>query len=171
MGSGKDAYIKSKNSVSLIKKLLISGVSPKKAIATVNTSMLLLNDELGFSTIDLCNISLKTGLAEIYKCGAYLSLIARNNSISKILGGGFPAGLEDNSKPVSEQIQLINNDILVMLSDGVSSAIEYVEAELLLNLNNSIEISAKRILSSAYENTPEKFDDDMSVVVCKIIEK
>lgn len=171
MGSGEEAYLKSKNAIELMKKLICSNVSPCRSIETVNSTMYLMTSGLGFSTMDLVTISLKTGMADFYKCGAYLTLLFRNNTVTKILGGGYPLGLQGENKPVYENIQLLDNDILVMLSDGASNASEQVEAKLLLSNNSNIENLARDIISIICRNTPIKYDDDTSVVVCKISEK
>lgn len=171
MGSGKDAYSKSRDTVNIIKKLLAAAVFPEEAIKTVNTSIEMLKDEIGFSTIDLCNISLKTGFADMYKCGAYTTLILRNKTIIKINGGGLPAGLNDVIHIYKQSVQLYDGDLIIMMSDGVSNAIDFIEAELLLNDCGNIEELTKLLIDCAYRNTPREFDDDMSVIVSKITKK
>lgn len=171
MGSGKDAYNKSKDTISILKKLLTAGVFPEEAIKTTNSTIELIKDEIGFSTIDLCYISLKNGTTEIYKCGAYQTIVLRENTIIKLNGGGLPVGLNDRIHIQKHTIQLCDNDIIIMMSDGVSNAVDKIEAEILLKSDKDIENFAKGIIECAYENTQSDYDDDMTVIVAKFSAK
>ncbi len=168
MGSGKDANIKSSNTITLLKKLLKSGVSPEKAIDAVNSSMGMLRDEVGFSTIDLCCISLESGVASFYKCGAYCGYILKDKKLTKISGGGYPAGLMDKISYTFTTAALDDGDIIVMCSDGVSAADEKLQAEMLLDSGGKAEVLTRRLIDSAYACTPPELDDDMTVLTAKI---
>lgn len=171
MGSGKDAYIKSSNTITLLKKLLKSGVSPDKAIESVNSSMEMLKDEIGFSTIDLCSISLESGVAKFYKCGAYDGYILRNKRLIKIGAGGFPAGLTEKISFSYSGAALEDGDYIVMMSDGVSGVSEPLQATLLMNEHSDPEALTRELIDCAYNKIPPELDDDMTVLVAKITKR
>lgn len=171
MGSGRDAYIKSNNTVTLMKKLLKSGIAPDKAIESVNASMEMLKDEIGFSTIDLCSVSLETGVAKFYKCGAYLGFIMRNKKLIKINGGGYPAGLNEKITFSYSSAALEDGDIILMMSDGVSGAVEQIQAALLMSENSEPESLTRELIDCAYKNTPPELDDDMTVLTARITKR
>lgn len=171
MGSGKEAYNKSRDAITLMKKLLKSDVSPEIAIETVNSTIDMLKDEIGFSTIDLCTISLDSGIAVFIKCGAFTSFILRNNNILKIGGGGFPAGLTEKTVYTKQTEELQDGDLVIMMSDGLSEATDKIQALLLLNKYESIEALTKEMIDCAYNNTLAESDDDMTVMCAKIIKR
>lgn len=168
MGSGKEAYSKSYDTVSMLKKLLKSCITPENAIKTVNTSLCITKDEIGFSTIDLCNISLETGIAKFFKCGSYISYILRNNKLIQINTGGIPAGLTDYITYNLKLVQLEEEDIIIMMSDGVSNAIDKLKAVMLIENHDNLKLYSKKLLDCAYINTPNELDDDMTIFVAKV---
>ena len=171
MGSGKDAYIKSNNTITLLKKLLKSGVSPDKAIESVNASMEMLKEEIGFSTIDLCSISLESGVAKFYKCGAYGGYILRNKKLIKINGGGYPAGLTEKITFSYSGASLEDGDFIVIMSDGVAGACEQIQASLLMSRHDEPEALTRELIDCAYNNIPPELDDDMTVLTAKVTKR
>lgn len=167
MGSGKDAYTKSSDTINILKKLLKSGADPITAIKTVNSSISMLKDELGFSTIDMCEISLETGVANFYKCGAYSTLILRNKSLIKIKENGFPAGLNNEISPEKQMICLQDGDYIIMMSDGVLGSLEYIERTLLLSDKLSSEALARNLIENTNNRMSADAEDDITVVVSK----
>lgn len=163
MGSGKEAYNKSYNAINITKKLLKSGIGLENTIETVNSTMDVIKDGVGFSTIDICRISLKNGECYFLKCGATNSFIIRKNEIHTINGGGFPVGLSEEVSFVKNNILLCNEDIIIMTSDGI-----YLTEDKIIKLNksNKIENIAKNIIEQA--DTDNSISDDMSVVIAKI---
>ena len=171
MGSGRDAYIKSSNTITLMKKLLKSGVSPDKAIESVNSSMEMLKEEIGFSTIDLCSISLESGTAGFYKCGAYNGYILRNKKLIKINGGGYPAGLNEKITYSFSGAALEDGDFIIMMSDGVSGAADRLQAVLLMSEQTDPEAMTRELIDCAYNSIPPEFDDDMTVLTAKVTKR
>ena len=167
MGSGKDAYSKSLDTINILKKLLKSGIDPISAIKTTNSSINIIKDEIGFSTLDLCSVSLKNGFTEFYKCGGYVSYILRNGSLIEIKENGFPVGLNDNVFIEKQDIILNEGDIIIMMSDGVSNVVKKIQSILLISKGKNIETLCRELMDTAYNNTPKEYDDDMTVIVSK----
>jgi len=166
MGSGKEAYNKSYNAITIIKKILKTSNDLHSAVSTVNSSIELLKDGIGFSTLDIFKISLDTATAEIIKCGATNSYIIRENKLFKIESGGFPAGLTDNLSYSKNTFQLNDKDVIVMTSDGVTISKEQLQSILLINKDKSIESIAKNIINEC--NDIDSIDDDKSVLIANI---
>ncbi len=168
MGSGKDAYTKSLDTVTLFKKLIKSGIDRKQAIQTINLTLEIFKDDVGFSTIDLCSVSLFDGSAEIFKCGAYVSIIIRDGKIIQISGGGFPVGLYEEVSYTKHDFVFENNDIIIMMSDGLSAAIDKIQACILTSEFTSLEVLTREIIDCAYLKTPADLDDDMTVLAARV---
>ncbi len=168
MGSGKEAYNKSYNAITLTKKLLKSTSSLSNTIETVNGAIDLLKDGIGFSTMDICRISLCDATAEFVKCGATNSYVMRKNKIIQIKTGGFPLGLCDNVSYTSVPFQFEENDIIVMTSDGIILCVEKLQAIMIQRKSNNIETIAKAIVDISNIETETKSDDDMSIIVANI---
>ena len=171
MGSGKEAYNKSHDTVLLLKKLLKSDISAKEALQTVNSALGRIKDGVGFSTIDLCEISLNNGIAEFYKCGAYCSYILNENKITVINGGGYPAGIFDNISFTKSVVQLRHNDIILMMSDGVSAITEQIKTLLLTMNEKNIEKISKNIIDIATNEQNKDIDDDITVLTIKVSDR
>ncbi len=168
MGSGKQAFCKSNDTINIIKKLLKSGISPKQSIKIANSSISLIKDEIGFSTVDLCCISLDTATAQFIKCGAYLSYIVRGNQLITINSGGYPPGLTNNISFEQTTIQLEDNDLIAMFSDGIANVIDKIQARLLINDRTDIELLTKQLMDCAVKETPLELDDDISIMIARI---
>lgn len=166
MGSGKEAYNKSYNTVTLLKKLLKSSNDLYAAIDAVNSSIDFLKDEIGFSTLDLCRISLTNASAEFVKCGANNSYVLRENKTYCINNGGFPIGLNENVSYKKCFFQLKNKDIIVMASDGISLSEENIQRLLLSGNGKSIESIAKELIEETEKNID--YEDDKSVLVALV---
>ncbi len=170
MGCGKEAFSKSNSAIMMLKKLFKYNVDIHTSIEAVNSSFDLINDEIGFSTVDICRISLNDASSKFIKCGAYKSYLVRKNELTTMASGGFPLGLDKTIGCTEQDIQLQSDDIIVMMSDGCVVADEFVQSLLLLSSKNKTEQLAHDIIDVAYKNTPKELDDDMTVMVAKITE-
>ena len=168
MGSGETAYNKSSSVITLFKKLLAGGASAVSAIGSANAALEMLRDEVGFSTVDLCTISLDSGVAEFYKCGAYSSFIIRGNSLITVKAGGFPVGLDSESEHSYFSTSLRDGDLIVMMSDGVSPAIDQIQAHMLMSSSRDPAVITRELIDCAYNAIPPEYDDDMTVLTAVI---
>ena len=171
MGSGKEAYSKSSDSITIFKKLILSGVDLSHAVETVNTSLGLLKDQIGFSTLDLCSISLSNAKGIFLKCGAYKSYVVREGIINTISGGGFPLGLDEKVSYSSISYKFLNDDIIIMMSDGLSVCEEKVQHIILSQDYESIEDLSRKIIDAACFKITKETDDDMTVLVAHIVKR
>ena len=76
-------------------------------------------------------------------------------------------GLDKKACFIQKDIHLQDNDI-IMLSDGVVAADESVQSAILLTKNTKTESIARELVDIAYKNTPKDLDDDMTVMVARV---
>ena len=177
MGSGIEAQKSSKIVTSMLKRLLNSGFDRDNSIDLINTSLLNVAEDV-FATLDIAIIDLYKGNVEFIKNGACPTYIKSNKKIQIIKSFALPTGtLKELSTDVFDK-DIENNDIIVMISDGIlDSNVEYKNKELWIKyLLEDIEVTnpqkiADIILNESIDNNYGKIKDDMSVIVFKFIKK
>ena len=177
MGSGPEAKKSSKIVTSMLKRLLNSGFERDTSIDLINLELLNLTEEV-FATLDIAIVDLYKGNIEFIKNGACPTYIKNKRRTQIIKSLTLPTGVLKDTKADIFDKDIENNDIVVMLSDGIlDSNVEYKNKELWVKyLLEDIETTnpqkmADIILNEAIDNTFGKVKDDMSVIVCKFIKK
>lgn len=162
MGSGEAARKESALAVHLLERFLRAGIDAQPALKTLNSALTLRASETGsFTTVDLLQLSLKSGEAELYKYGAAPSYIKRGASVRRVTCSCLPAGLQECSQPPEvTHLRLEAGTFFVMVTDGVADA---TSDEWLQNLlagwegeNPQLLVSA--ILADSIERTQEADD-------------
>lgn len=177
MGSGPDAKKSSQVVISMLKRLLDSGFEQDTSIDLINSELLSISNEV-FATIDIAIVDLYKGNIEFIKNGACPTYIKSGRQIQIIKSLTLPVGVvQENYTDVFDK-DCKNNDIVVMVSDGIlDSNVEYKNKELWVKyLLEDIEITNPQkisdiILNEAVDNNYGKVKDDMSVIAFKIIKK
>ncbi len=177
MGAGPEARKSSQIVISMLKRLLNSGFEKDISIDLINSNLLSVSDEV-FATLDIAIVDLYKGNVEFIKNGACPTYIKNNKRIQIVKSLTLPTGvIKDTYTDVFDK-DLDNNDIVVMISDGIlESNVEYKNKELWVKyLLADIEITNPQkisdiILNEAVDNTFGKIKDDMSVITFKIIKK
>ena len=139
---------------------------------TIN-KLLCFNRDERFTCIDVAAIDLNTLTASLIKVGAPVGLIVRKGEIKVLESHSLPLGILDNLHPATAKEQLKKDDIVVFMSDGVTSAFngvsdlyDYLQTLKPLNPQNL----ADNILAAAKSRvlgTP----DDMTVLCVRIFAK
>ena len=162
MGSGEAARRESALAAHLLERFLRAGIDARSALKTLNSALTLRALETGsFTTIDLLQLSLRSGEGELYKYGAAPSYIKRGASVHRVTCSCLPAGLQECSQPPEvTHLHLEAGMFFVMVTDGVADA---SDDEWLLNLlagwegeNPQLLVSA--ILADSIERTQEADD-------------
>ncbi len=175
MGNGQRAQLESKATLELLKQLLQTGLDEKIAIKTINSVLLLRSEEEIFSTVDLAIINLFSGYTKFLKIGSTPSFIKRDDEIIEISANNLPIGIIQEIDIDSVGYELMPNDLLIMMTDGV-----YDSPKAALNK----ELWMKRLIQEIETDDPQEFadlllekviryekgeiSDDMTVVVSKI---
>ncbi|HHW44342.1 MAG TPA: stage II sporulation protein E, partial [Desulfotomaculum sp.] len=119
MGSGPAAALESGTAVSLLQRLLESGLDRHLAIKTVNSIMILRSPGDSFATLDMTMVDLKEGQAEFVKIGAPPAFLVRGRRVSVIRASSLPVGIIKDIDVASVTRKLAAGDMLVMVSDGI----------------------------------------------------
>lgn len=177
MGTGRKASESSMQALAMLQNLLSSGFDKNTSIELITSSLMNRSDEI-FATLDIAILDLYKGTIEFIKSGACPTYIKKNKRVQIIKSNSLPAGMinQDNIQIFDTDIQ--NEQIMLMCTDGVlDSNIEYKNKELWIKyLLEDIETKntkkiADIILNEAIDNNFGKTKDDMSVIVCKFMQK
>lgn len=177
MGTGRKANESSMQALSMLQNLLQSGFDKDTSIELITSALISKNEEI-FATLDIAIIDLYKGTIEFIKSGACPTYIKKNKKVQIIKSNSLPAGMinQDNIQVFDTDIQ--NEQIMLMCTDGVlDSNIEYKNKELWIKyLLEDIETKntkkiADIVLNEAIDNNFGKTKDDMSIIVCKFMQK
>ena len=170
MGSGREAALTSRLCGVFLKKMLMAGNSKPVAMEMLNNFIRSKNTEC-FSTVDLLEIDLLNGRAGFVKSGAAASYVLREDKIFRIASNTMPIGITRQINAEEVNFELHDNDIIVMVSDGVGQSPEdLVRVGNILTFDNegSLQELADKILSDAARKSSRS--DDISVGVIRIKE-
>lgn len=118
MGTGIGAVEEGKTAADMLKKLLCAGLSPEYALRSIN-SLCALRGSAASVTMDVAEIFLDTGKAQIYKWGAAPSYLLGAAGAEKIGTATPPPGLSvDAERETVERLSLRRGETLFLLSDG-----------------------------------------------------
>lgn len=177
MGSGEEASQSSNKALKMLENLLLSGFDKNTSLELINTSLINQNEEI-FATLDIAIIDLYKGNIEFIKSGACPTYLKNKNKVQVIKANSLPAGIINNANLQSFDRDITEGDIMLMCTDGIlDSNVEYKNKELWvkylledIDTTNTKKI-ADLILNESIDNNYGVAKDDMSVVVCKFLNK
>lgn len=178
MGSGSKAAVDSAMTVGLLTRLLSAGFAYDAALKMVNSALLVKSGEESLATVDITAIDLYTGKAEFLKAGAAPTFIRKGCRVGRVETMSLPAGILGGVSFEKSHITLKDQDIIVMLSDGViASGIDWLPSEINAAVDAFYKESAdeggemdpqklaQRILDTAKNRRTDGHQDDMTVTV------
>lgn len=178
MGNGSKAAGQSNTTVSILEKLLETGVDRDFAVKMINSILLLRTPEESFATVDLTLINLHTGRSEFIKIGAATTYIKRGRDVWSVKSTSLPAGILNSVDLERTVVQLQPGDLIVMVTDGVvDSKIEQVGKEdWMVRALRQVEVVGPEALGEylmnlARINQDGILRDDMTVIVLQFMEK
>lgn len=176
MGTGKKARECSKITLKLLKQILSAGFNNEETIKLLNSKMKLINKKDMYSTLDACILDLYTGNIDILKNGASNTYIKNKKSIKKIESKNVPIGIMNDISLQEEKLAISNGDIIVMCSDGILDTKDDITGSWIENFlknisTNNVQKIADLILAEAIDNNFGIAQDDMTVIVSKIVSK
>lgn len=122
MGSGARAHAVSTETLSLLRKILSTGIEEKVAIKAINAVLSLRTTDEIFSTLDLAILDLQEGGVKFVKTGSTPSFIKRNSAVKKITGNNLPIGIIKDFEIDYAVERVYIDDLLIMMSDGIYDA-------------------------------------------------
>ena len=177
MGSGEKAKKESKTTVCLLEEMLEVGLPRDLIFKTVNTVMQLRSGEESFATVDLAMLDLQEGRVELCKIGAAPSFIKRGEQVKELSGISLPLGILTEITMEVKKEKLENEDMLIMITDGISEAgiraddfSNWIKKKLLETNALHPQLIADSLMEEACARNRGQSLDDMSVIVCKIID-
>ena len=171
MGSGRSAQEISSLTARLFAEFFCSGIDKKSAVNMINSALALNEDRERFSSEDILEIDLVTGEAEFIKIGSAQSFIKKEREIEEVSSSALPIGILENIKVVPQKYTLAQNDMIIMVSDGIGEASsgvmknEWIKKLFLLGGTSDEEL-ATRLLEGAKSRAA--YRDDMTSVVVRI---
>ncbi len=170
MGSGQQAGKKAETTIGLIENFYKAGFESEIILSSVNRLMNLESNDI-FSSIDICVVDLKDGIADFVKMGATTSYVRGEDGCKIVECSALPVGILDNAKAITKKIVLNDKDNIVLCSDGINDAFgsdgEFKDFLLTVKAHNPQEF-ADQILAKALSNNNGYAVDDMTVLVIKI---
>ena len=172
MGSGREAALTSGICVMFMKRMLSSGAGCPSALKMLNA--FLRNRGSGSlhecsATLDAMELDLVSKKASFYKSGAAPSFVVRDGRLYKLSSRTLPLGIIKELDTKRLSFDIAEGDIIIMVSDGVTSGRDECPWLSLLIKENAGQMTTDRlcdlILKKARE---ENTDDDISVTLIQI---
>ena len=134
MGCGEEASADSSQVLDMMEKMLEAGFETDMALGLVNSALLASGDVAGrrnMSTLDVCSLNLYQGMCVFRKVGAAASFLKSNSYVGQISLPGLPLGIlaegeaQESQGTLHQSVsrELIDNDYIIMMSDGVLDAL------------------------------------------------
>ena len=175
MGSGERANQKSKRVIEMLENLLNTGFEKEDAMELLNSVMAFSEEEDSFATLDVSMFDTVTGATEFLKVSAGPTYIKKEDRVDIVNSVSLPVGILENADIDLYDKELTEDDIVVMLTDGVIDAKKDEEprekwvAELLKAINpENPQRLADIILQEAIDSNYGLVEDDMTVIVAKV---
>lgn len=118
MGSGEPARQESQTVVELMENLLSLEFDLAEAVRMVNT-LLILNGEERFATMDLFILDLQQKKLEFVKIGAMPSILVQSGQCRVLESHSLPVGIVDEINIETMSLQLEPGTVLIMTTDGI----------------------------------------------------
>ncbi len=170
MGSGPKASMQSTRVLNMLEEMLSCGCDKNDSFNTIN-SILMLEEEEIFSTLDVLLFNLNTGFGDFIKAGASPTFIKRDSNIAKIEKEALPIGILENLDIKNSKLQLKNGDLIFMMSDGFFDSIDADENKLKEKIKSLDYRNPQKIANELFEmatSSKVKLIDDVSIIVIKV---
>lgn len=175
MGNGQRAHEESGAAIDLIEQLLRAGFDENVAIKTVNSALVLRSPEEMYATLDLALIDLYTLHMNLLKVGSVSTFIKRGRRAIEIEGEGLPIGILNEIDIQTCKVTLAEEDILVLMSDGVLEAVahrldppSWIKHQIERLDSRDPQVIADLLLETSVRMAGGAIRDDMTVVCARL---
>ena len=168
MGNGELAHKESSEALKILKCLLSFNTPIKTAIQTLQQLKQHSNANERFFSLDVCMIDRERQRATFYKKGATPTFFIRDHQIELINLAQLPVGVMSDQDVDHVTLDLQEDDILIMCSDGIVEQypdITDLEHMILGQVGIPPKHMAKNILQTTVSKHKGKIRDDMMVLV------
>lgn len=171
MGSGGRAAVDGAMAAGLASRLLKAGFGTESLLRLVNTALMAKSEDESLATLDIAIINLFTGEMELLKAGAGASLLYSKGRVTRLDDSSLPLGILRELTFARTVDRLVDGDVLVLMSDGVSNdGIEWVE-DLLHDYDRDaggMQGLAQLIAGTARDRQTDEKGDDVTVIALGI---
>ncbi len=175
MGSGREAKKSSEVALKMLEKLLKEGFDKEASISLINSTINLNTNEELYATLDIAILDLFEGNIECIKNAACPTFIKTGKEVAEINSIGLPAGILEKIDFVVYEKDLAENDIIIMCSDGLTDSKKednnWLKTTLEKIQTENVQKIADILISEAKDNSMGKVNDDMIVIVLRIVKK
>ena len=169
MGTGERARLDSMFTVSLVRRLISSGLSMSCTERLINSALGVKSWDESFSTLDILKLDLFSHTASFLKAGAASSYIIREGSVIKVACRALPAGILTGADPDITRLKICPGDMIIVTSDGVDESVVVDNDELLDKIScSSPDIASRLVGESALKTSGESVSDDITVAAVRI---
>ncbi len=169
MGTGGEASVTARLSITFLKKMMMAGVSLKAALTMLNNFLRARNMECS-AGIDIMEIDLYGSEARFVKSGAAPSFVVRDGRLFRLASKTVPIGILRALDAEMIRFTVEPGDTVVMLSDGVMAGFD--EAPWLCDLLATPTIMAlppKEIAERIVAAAATESRDDITAAVIKVL--
>ena len=168
MGNGELAHQESSEALKILRCLLSFNIPIKTAIQTLQQLKQHSNANERFFSLDICMIDRERQRATFYKKGATPTFLVRNQQIELINLAQLPGGVMSDQEVDHVTLDLEEDDLLLMCSDGIVEQfpdLDELEQVILNQIGKSPKTISKNILQATVSKHKGKIRDDMMVLV------
>lgn len=173
MGAGEEAAKLSNMTISLLERLMATGLDKKVSLQLVNSILLLRSTDENFATLDLFVLDHYTGEGEFIKIGSAPTYLKRGKDIDVIRSTSLPVGILHDVEPEYFRYSLQDEDYIVLVTDGFLGFDKGKEGDWILKaLKKADNIGPEELCSYLLElacmEAGSTIEDDMSIMVLQI---
>lgn len=169
MGTGGRAAVDGNMAVSVMGRLLRSGLSADSSLQIVNSALMVKSEDESLSTLDLTGVDLYTGKVTLKKAGAPATFVRKNGRVMVREMPSLPVGILNGVKFSSDTVNLSSGDMVVMVSDGVITGDEKWLEKLIKSWNEgSTQELARAVVDEAIKRRGDSPDDDITALAIRI---
>ncbi|MBO5352532.1 MAG: SpoIIE family protein phosphatase [Lachnospiraceae bacterium] len=177
MGSGEEAARESEAVLLLLERMLSAGFREEAAIRLINSVLALRAEQKMFATLDISRINLYSGTCEFIKIGGAATYLRRGKWLECVEAKTLPIGMVQKVDYDFLVKKLYDGDYIIMMSDGVLDVVpEQERVEFLRQIigeetSQNPQVLAGRILNASLLMQNFEPKDDMTVLVCGVVQK
>ncbi len=172
MGTGGRAAVDGSMAVSVISKLVRSGLGFDAALSAANSALMVKSDDESLATADILSLDLFSGDAEIMKAGAPVTFFRKSGKIVRVEPLSLPAGILTDVKLTHDELSLSDGDLIIMVSDGaIAVSDEWIGAMMRDFEGDDIQQLVNDIIDEAMIGSHFTRDDDITVVGVRVMDR
>lgn len=169
MGTGGRAAVDGGMASGIMERLVKAGLGFDCSLKVVNSALLVKSGDESLATLDVLSIDLYSGRANFMKAGAALTFLRKGNTVTRVETPSLPAGILPDIGFSRTEEDLMEGDVIVMVSDGaIATGEDWIERMIAGFRDDSMQTLADRILDEAQARRSDGHDDDITVIAMRL---